>query len=152
MARAGKRAVGKLAGEAAEGLMKPLAKVVKKGDVLPGVTKAAKKAAKKSKDVYRRPKGFRKGVRDKAWNAAKGPDGKVRDPLTGKVMDKKKPWDMGHKPGYEFRKHRDSARQRKITRKKFLDEHNDPSHYRPELPSSNQSHAGEDHTDDYLGP
>ena len=149
---ASKRAVGKLAGEAAEGLMRPLAKVVRKGEVLPGVTKAAKKAAKKAKSTYRRPKGFRKGVRDKVWDSAKGADGKVRDPLTRTVMDKKKPWDMGHKPGYEFRKHKASAERRKISRKKFLDEHNQPDHYQPELPSSNQGHAGEDHTDDYLGP
>ena len=66
--------------------------------------------------------------------------------------DKDEPWDMGHKPGYEFRKHRDSARRRGIDRKQFLDEHNNPEHYRPELPSSNRSHAGEDATDTYLGP
>ena len=30
---------------------------------------------------------------------------------------------MGHKPGYEFRKHRASAQERGIDRKQFLDEH-----------------------------
>ena len=59
---------------------------------------------------------------------------------------------MGHKPGYEFRKHRASAQERGIDRKQFLDEHNDSSHYRPELPSSNRSHSCEDMTDLYLGP
>ena len=54
---------------------------------------------------------------------------------------------MGHKPGYEFRKHRASAQERGIDRKQFLDEHNDSSHYRPELPSSNRSHSCEDMTD-----
>ncbi|WP_410059020.1 GH-E family nuclease [Ruminococcus sp.] len=39
-----------------------------------------------------------------------------------------------------------------IDRKQFLDEHNDSSHYRPELPSSNRSHSCEDMTDQYLGP
>ncbi|MBB4703608.1 GH-E family nuclease [Sphaerisporangium siamense] len=104
-------------------------------------------------DPYRRPKGFRKGVRAKVWESAMDPDtGLVTDPLTGEVMDKSKRWDMGHLPGYEFRKHRQSALDRGISRKQFLDEHNDPTHYRPELPSSNSCHRGEDHSDDYFGP
>ena len=36
--------------------------------------------------------------------------------------------------------------------KQFLDEHNNPAKYRPELPSSNRSHKGENLTDDYFGP
>lgn len=57
-------------------------------------------------------------------------------------MKKDEPWDMGHKPGYEFRKHQQSAMERNISRKQFLDEHNNPDHYQPELPSSNRSHKG----------
>lgn len=83
---------------------------------------------------------------------ANSPDGIVRDPKTGKPINPNEPWDMGHKPGYEFRKHRASAQERGIDRKQFLDEHNDSSHYRPELPSSNRSHSCEDMTDQYLGP
>lgn len=104
---------------------------------------------------YRRPSGYRVGVRDKVWDAAKRDDGRVYDPLTGKEMNKDEPWDMGHKPSFEYRKHRDSAYQRGISREQFLDEHNDPSHYWPywpELPESNQGHAGEDHTDFFGGP
>lgn len=101
---------------------------------------------------YRRPSGYRTGVRDKVWDTAKSDDGKVFDPLTGKEMNNDEPWDMGHKPGFEYRKHRDSAFQRGIAREQFLDEHNDPSHYWPELPESNQGHAGEDHTDFFGGP
>ncbi|MED4351064.1 HNH/ENDO VII family nuclease, partial [Schinkia azotoformans] len=111
-----------------------------------------KKLTLAEKIKYRRPSKFRKGVRDKAWDYAKGSDGKVRDPLTKKVMNKEKPWDMGHKPGYEFRKHQISAAEREISRKQFLDEHNNPEHYRPELPSSNRSHVGEDPSDSYFGP
>lgn len=62
------------------------------------------------------------------------------------------PWDMGHKPGYEFRKHQKSARERGISRKQFLNEYNNPNHYRPELPSSNRSHKLEDGSNLYLGP
>lgn len=101
---------------------------------------------------YSRPSGFRKGVRDKVWDNAKEADGLVKDPLTGKTMKKSDPWDMGHKPGYEFRKHQVSAQERGISRGNFLDEYNNPDHYRPELPSSNRSHRGEDMTDLYFGP
>ncbi|WP_225231286.1 T7SS effector LXG polymorphic toxin [Solibacillus faecavium] len=121
--------------------------VVKKSDVDEVVDKGTAKIDK----TYRRPSGYRKGVRDKAWEKAKGADGEVIDPVTEKVMKKEEPWDMGHKPGYEFRKHQQSAQERGISRKEFLDEHNNPDHYRPELPSSNRSHKGEDLTDDYFG-
>ena len=100
---------------------------------------------------YKRPTHFRKKIRDEVWELAKDKNGIVRDPLTKKVMQKDQPWHMGHKPGYEFRKHQDSAQQRGISRKQFLDEHNTALHYRPELPSSNVSHKGEDKTKKYLG-
>lgn len=103
--------------------------------------KCDKECQKKKK--YKRPSGYRKGLRDKVWENAKDADGKVRDPLTGQVMKRDEPWDMGHKPGYEFRKHQQSAMRRGISRQRFLDEHNTASHFRPELPSSNQGHAGE---------
>ena len=107
-----------------------------------------------SKDPrYKRGK-FRKGVRGKVWEQAKknSSDGQVRDPVSGKEMSPDEPWDMGHKSGLEHRKHVISAAERNLTRKQFLDEYNDASHYRPELPSSNRSHVGEDLTDDYFGP
>ena len=100
---------------------------------------------------YSRPSGFRKGVRDKVWDNAKNANGDVIDPVTKRVMDKSEPWDMGHKPGYEFRKHQQSAENRGISRKQFLDEYNNPEHYRPELPNSNRSHKGEDITNNYFG-
>lgn len=100
---------------------------------------------------YSRPTGFREGVRDKVWENAKDAHGRVRDPVTGRYMSKEQPWDMGHKPGYEFRKHQESARERGISREQFIDEYNNPEHYRPELPSSNRSHKGEEVTDLYFG-
>ena len=104
------------------------------------------------KDPYRRPSRQRKGVREKVLENAKDENGIVRDPATGEVIAPGDPWDMGHKPKYEFRKHKDSARDRNIDRKKFLDEYNNPNHYRPEKPSSNRRHLGEDLTDAYEGP
>ena len=113
----------------------------------PAVEKKSKGTGKIEK-TYSCPSGYRKGVRDEAWDKAKG---KVIDPGTVKVMNKEVPWEMGHKPGYEFRKHQQSAQERGISRKEFLDEHNNPDHYRPELPSSNRSHKGEDLTGNYFG-
>ena len=49
----------------------------------------------------------------------------------------------GEVMGYEFKKHQESAAQRGISREKFIDEYNNPDHLRPELPSSNRSHKGE---------
>lgn len=109
------------------------------------------KSGRNSQVSYSRPSGFRKGVRDKVWDNAKNANGDVIDPVTKRVMDKSEPWDMGHKPGYEFRKHQQSAENRGISRKQFLDEYNNPEHYRPELPSSNRSHKGEDITNNYFG-
>lgn len=64
---------------------------------------------------------------------------------------------MGHKPKMEYWKERDNAvnkwlyDEKTTTRKEFLDRMNDPSKYRPELPSSNRSHKGEDRSNDFIG-
>jgi RHS repeat-associated protein len=97
---------------------------------------------------------FRKGTRAAVWEEAvrNSPDGVVRDPNTGIELKPGDPWDMGHRPGYEFRKHQESARLRGISRKAFLDEYNDPIHYRPEHPPSNRSRRHEGPDDWYIGP
>ncbi len=101
---------------------------------------------------YRRP-GFRKKTKEDAWNNAKDAEGKVFDPNPDNPVEIKPTdkWDMGHKPGYEFWKHQESAQSRDITREQFLNEYNNASHYRPELPSSNQSHKLEAPDDLYYG-
>jgi len=102
---------------------------------------------------YARPSGHRQGVRDQVWKDAIEPaTGRVRDPVTGRFMSKNDPWDMGHRPGYEFRSHQMSAAERGISREQFLNEHNNAAHYRPELPGSNRSHLGENTTGTYLDP
>ncbi|WP_318260964.1 GH-E family nuclease [Selenomonas sp. WCT3] len=101
---------------------------------------------------YRRPSHFRKEIRKLVWNRAKkAGGGEVRDPLTGKIIHEGKSWDVGHKPGYEFWKHQQSAAERGISRKQFLNEYNNPNHYRPELPSSNRCHKMEESSGIYLG-
>lgn len=126
-------------------------KVVKNDFLLPldlqyfaeGKKKTKKKRLSVKEDPYQRPSGFRKGVRESVFNNAKDANGRVFDVQSGKEIKFTDSWDMGHLPGYEFRKHRASAQKRQITRKQFLNEHNDPSHYRPELPSSNRNHSDE---------
>lgn len=103
-------------------------------------------------DIYSRPTHFRVGIRKKVWEAAKNEDGKVIDPVTGLEILETDVWHMGHKPGYEFKKHQISALKRKLTRKQFLDEYNDPTHYRPEFPLSNSGHSGEAPDDFDLWP
>ena len=103
------------------------------------------------KNTYSRPTGWPAGMRDQVWENAKDAHGRVRDPLTGRYMSKDQPWDMGHKPGYEFAKHQKSAEVSGIDREQFRNEYYNPDHYRPELPSSNRSHKGEDKTAAYFG-
>ena len=111
-----------------------------------------RKLTRKEKKLYKRPSGYRKGMRDQVWETAKNDDGVVLDPLTNKVIDKSEAWDMGHKPGYEFWKHQQSAAERGISRKQFLDEYHNVDHFRPELPISNRSHKGEIGSNLYYGP
>ncbi len=117
----------------------------------PSGNDAASRSSNTTPDPYKRPSGYRKGVREETWESAKDSDGIVRDPLTGNEMSPDEPWDMGHKPGYEFHKHKKSAEDRGVSRKEFLDEHNTTSHYQPELPSSNRGHGGESGPGHYLG-
>lgn len=102
-------------------------------------------------NAYSRPSGWPAGMRDQVWENAKDTHGRVRDPVSGKYMSKDRPWDMGHKPGYEFAKHQKSAEERGISRKEFIKEYYNADHYRPELPESNRSHKGEDKTSAYFG-
>jgi hypothetical protein len=97
--------------------------------------------------TYDRPGGFRAGVRDGVWNGAvESATGRVRDPQTGRFMSKCKPWDMGHKPSNEWRRHKKDLEDRGVDRNTVLNEHNDPTRYRPELPSSNRNHRSEDNS------
>jgi len=95
--------------------------------------------------IYRRPTGYPEGMRDEVWEAARGSDGQVRDPLTQRVMDPNEPWHMGHKPDHEFWRLQRSAAERGLTREQFRQEYYQNDSFRPELPESNVSHQGESH-------
>jgi hypothetical protein len=100
--------------------------------------------------TYARP-GFTDAQRAKIWEQAlKDGDGKVISP-SGKEIKPGDPWEVGHKPKYEFWKHVRSAAERGVTREEFLRECKKLEKYRPETPEDNASHAFEDKTDAYLG-
>lgn len=57
--------------------------------------------------------------------------------------DRKRSWDMGHKPGHEYRDlHRDYM-DGKISKKEFLEQYRDPRNYRVEDAGRNRSHLDE---------
>ena len=92
---------------------------------------------------------FRKGVVEEVWENAKGPDGLVRDPNTGEVINwtpgesRKGVWDMGHIPEAKYSEMHEAYMNGELTTKEFVDWYNDPANYRPELPSKNRSHKYE---------
>ena len=57
-------------------------------------------------------------------------------------MEAKK-WDMGHKPGREYKNTHKDYMAGKISKEKFLKEVRNPDNYRPEAPCSNRSHKYE---------
>jgi hypothetical protein len=103
---------------------------------------------------YERPSGYHAGVRDKVWAKAveNAPGGVVHDPISGDVIEKDSPWEMGHKPGFEFWKHRQASARRGISRTDFINEYNFVEDYRPETKASNSSHKGEAPDNVYIGP
>jgi cytochrome c1 len=140
--------------------------LVNKKKVDPAVARKAIEAGKVkppapiTDKTYARPGGtdWRVGEREAVWDLAvkesiaQGKGGKVYDAVTGKEIKFTDKWEMGHKPKYEFWKHQQSAKQRGISRKEFLEEYHNPEHFRPELPESNHSHYGEDSSSTYFGP
>ncbi|POO56710.1 PAAR-like domain-containing protein [Agrobacterium rosae] len=105
-------------------------------------------AEKPYSDPKRRPK-YADGQVEDVWEKAKDENGDVYDPNTGEKLtwDKFKSragqWDMGHKPGHEYRTlHRDYMENR-ITKDEFLQKYRDPNNYQPESVNGNRSHRYE---------
>ena len=87
---------------------------------------------------------LRVGTKQSIQDAApKTEDGDYIDPNTGQVIPQEGPYDYGHKPGYEWWRTQQTARDQGWTRQQVLDYENDPSHYQIEDPSANRSHAYE---------
>jgi len=82
---------------------------------------------------------------DDVFENAKQADGKVYDPNTGaeipwdRTRSRANQWDMGHKPGKEYRKYHKDYMDGKITKEEFKEIHRNPNNYQPELPGPNRS-------------
>ena len=76
---------------------------------------------------------FRKGVVEEVWENAKGPDGLVRDPNTGDIINwtpgqsRKGVWDMGHIPEAKYSEMHEAYMNGELTTKEFVDWYNDPA-------------------------
>ncbi|WP_153848419.1 DUF6443 domain-containing protein [Sphingobacterium paramultivorum] len=108
--------------------------------------KAAAKAEEKivSKKPYSKSRpSYGKDQVETVWETAKQKDGKVYDPNTGEELKwdktKRREWDMGHKPGKEYRKLHKDYMDGKITKDEFLKEYKNPDNYQPESKSANRS-------------
>lgn len=112
----------------------------KVGEVANAGEKVEGAAAAAAKDL-RRPY-IRNDVRAEVEaRAPKTPEGKFIDPNTGEVIEGK--YDLGHKPGNEFRTEQAKAQAEGLTQKQFNDRMNNPDKYQIESPSSNRSHKFE---------
>lgn len=79
--------------------------------------------------------------------AEKNENGNFLDANTGKPIDKS--YDLGHKPGHEYRYEKARAEREGLTQKGFNDRMNNPDYYQIEDPSTNRSHKYEMKTDPY---
>ena len=91
-----------------------------------------------------RPK-YAEGQVEEVWEGSKQVDGKVYDPNTGEELfwdqsrSRAGQWDMGHKPGEEYRKLHSDYMDGTIDKDAFLKEYRDPNNYQCEGCSSNRS-------------
>lgn len=106
-------------------------------------------ASNSSKPYTNSRPSFRNGVVEEVWENAKGPDGLVRDPNTGEIINwtpgesRIGVWDMGHIPEAKYSEMHEAYMNGEMTTKEFVDWYNDPANYRPELPDNNRSHRYE---------
>ena len=68
-------------------------------------------------------------------------DGRIIDPNTGPFEGKP---DLGHKPGQEFKTHKEQAQNVGLNQQQFNNKMNNPDLYQLENPSSNRSRRFED--------
>lgn len=63
------------------------------------------------------------------------------------TWDRSKPrkgqWDMGHRPEHKYSEVHKKYMAGEMSKEDFLAWYRDPTHYRPELPSTNRSHKYE---------
>jgi ribosomal protein L14E/L6E/L27E len=116
------------------------AKIALKAEAKADAKAAAKLETKKPYSKHRPSYG--KDQVDTVWNNAKQSDGKVYDPNTGEELTwdkaiKPRQWDMGHKPGHEYRNLHKDYMDGTITKEEFLKEYKKSDNYQSK--SANRS-------------
>jgi hypothetical protein len=92
---------------------------------------------------YDRVSLWEKTKRDIRSAAPTDANGDFIDPNTGQVIPKGGPFHYGHKPGHEYWRARDWARENGLSREDFIAHQNNADNYQIEDPSSNMSHRYE---------
>ena len=126
----------------------PVVKIVDKGlDAAKGITKLVKagekagEAAKVYGPTARRVK-LRQSVKEQLLERQpRNIEGQIIDPNNGKVIEGN--YDIGHKPGHEWRNNKIEYEKQGFTRKQVIEAGNNPDNYHLEDPSSNRSHKYE---------
>ncbi|MFF1831178.1 GH-E family nuclease [Paenarthrobacter sp. NPDC058040] len=109
----------------------------------PAAAKVADDVAQAVDAVARRVK-LRTGTKAKIQeDHPKTINGDFIDPNTGMVIPKSGPFHYGHKPGYEWWRTQQRAREEGWNRQQVIEFENDPTHYHIEDPTSNMSHKFE---------
>lgn len=104
----------------------------------------SRRSADAAFDVTKRRVKLRVGTKEKIREAApKTPDGDFIDPNTGQVIPKEGPFHYGHKPGFEWWRTKQRAREEGWTREQLIEFENDWTHYQIEDPIPNMSHRYE---------
>jgi hypothetical protein len=75
--------------------------------------------------------------------APKTAGGDFIDPNTGQIIPRTGPFHYGHKPGYEWSRTQQRARDEGWTREEVLEYENEWTHYQIEDPRANMSHRYE---------
>jgi hypothetical protein len=73
----------------------------------------------------------------------KTPEGDFVDPNTREVIPKEGPFDIGHRPGYEWWRTQQIAREEGWTREQLIEYENDPSHFQIEARGVNRGRTFE---------
>lgn len=102
----------------------------------------AAKAGAEVVDVAARRVTLRVGTKKSVLDAQRAPNRKLYDPNTGVVIPEGA-GHFGHRPGFEWWRTQQMAREQGWTRQRVIEFENNPSHYSYEDPSSNMSHVWE---------
>ena len=126
-----------------------ITKSINKNPGIPKIrTRSIKRIQTRNKPYTKARPAYAKGQIEKVWNSAKQKNGKVYDPYTGEElhwdMNEKRLWDMGHKPGKEYKKVHKEYIDGEISKDEFLKEYRNADNYQPQSRKTNRSRKYEE--------